>query len=137
MIKVADSINTLPLAVTEADFVQPYSEEIQALRDEIQALKQELEILSDNQLIQLRLINQLKNHKKPANTKEDDARAIKLLEILEVRKSLSFAEARGLLHCDKVLLNRAIKALPKGLVGIKKSGTDKRGRYLFLLPKIS
>lgn len=142
MIKVAGSINTLSLAATETDFVPPdeqikddyivlHKDEYQAILDRIAMLESRFRGLSD---LQDKILDRLET---PSTTREDEIRAVKLVEILESRKIISFAEARGLLRCDKVLLNRAIKALPKGLIGIKKSTTDKRARYLFLIPKIS
>lgn len=95
MIETATVINTLPSATRQADSVPPSDQlitltygqlqglieaAIQPLQDEIAQLQEELaslekvqDTLSDNQLIQLRLIHELKekvNQESPAHTKK-------------------------------------------------------------------
>ena len=84
--------------------------EVHGLRDKVASLELENTTLSDNQLIQLRLIHALKE-KKPGKT--ELSRAEKIEKYLASRPDhrATFETLRGHLGIGKDLLNDAIKAL--------------------------
>ena len=131
MIETATAINTLPSAARQAGFespseqlitltygqlqdliVQAVQEGIQPLQDEIAQLREELasldkvqDTLSENQLIQLRLINELKegNQEKAATTKKtiDHIDDLYRLMIEDKTAQVSIAKAARLLGISK------------------------------------
>ena len=96
--------------------------------------------LSDNQLIQLRLIHELREKAKRSPGKTELSRAEKIERYLAARPDhkATFETLRGHLGIDKDLLNDAIKTLmasSPGRYGIARATGDKRKRTLVMLPK--
>ena len=114
--------------------------EIAALRDQLSSLEKDRDVLSDNQLIQLRLIQDLKEKAKREPGKTELSRAEKIERYLAARPDhkATFETLRGHLGIDKDLLNDAIKTLmasSPGRYGISRAPGDKRKRALIMLPK--
>ena len=88
------------------DLIQPLRDEIAQLRGELASLEKVQDTLSDNQLIQLRLINELKekaSHGSPATTKKtiDHIDELHRLMIEEKTQQVSIAKAARLLGISK------------------------------------
>ena len=114
--------------------------EVHGLRDKVASRELENTTLSDNQLIQLRLIHELKEKAKRSPGKTELSRAEKIERYLAVRPDhkATFETLRGHLGIDKDLLNDAIKTLmasSPGRYGISRAPGDKRKRALIMLPK--
>jgi predicted nuclease with TOPRIM domain len=114
--------------------------EVHGLRDKVASLELENTTLSDNQLIQLRLIHELKEKAKRSPGKTELSRAEKIEKYLAARPDhkATFETLRGHLGIDKDLLNDAIKTLMSsspGRYGIARATGDKRKRTLVMLPK--
>jgi len=110
------------------------------LKEENAAMAATQATLSDNQLIQLRLIHGLKEKAKRSPGKTELSRAEKIERYLAARPDhkATFETLRGHLGIDKDLLNDAIKALmasSPGRYGIARAPGDKRKRALIMLPK--
>ena len=127
MIETATAINTLPSAARQAGFespsdqlivltygqlqglieaaIQPLQAEIAQLRGKLASLDKVQDILSENQLIQLRLINELKegNQEKAATTKKtiDHIDDLHRLMIEDKTAQISVAKAARLLGISK------------------------------------
>jgi hypothetical protein len=114
--------------------VQDQAREIEALNARLEAMQKDMDSLAENQLIQLRLINDLR-HKEPG--KMEISRAEKIEKYLQARPDhkASFETLRGHLGIDKVLLSQAVKVLmatsPGKYTTIKARGNK---RILVLLP---
>ena len=111
--------------------------EVHGLRDKVASLELENTTLSDNQLIQLRLIHALKE-KKPGKTELSRAEKIEKYLASRPDHKVTFETLRGHLGIDKDLLNDAIKTLMSsspGRYGIARAPGDKRKRALIMLPK--
>ena len=107
------------------------------LKEENAAMAATQATLSDNQLIQLRLIHALKE-KKPGKTELSRAEKIERYLAARPDHKATFETLRGHLGIDKDLLNDAIKALmasSPGRYGIARAPGDKRKRALIMLPK--
>lgn len=110
---------------------------IARLMEENAALAATQATLSDNQLIQLRLIHGLKE-KKPGKTELSRAEKIERYLAARPDHKATFETLKGHLGIDKVLLNQAVKALmasSPGRYGITRTPGDKRKRTLIMLPK--
>jgi len=110
------------------------------LKEENAAMAATQATLSDNQLIQLRLIHALKEKAKRSPGKTELSRAEKIERYLAARPDhkATFETLRGHLGIDKDLLNDAIKTLmasSPGRYGIARATGDKRKRTLVMLPK--
>ena len=110
------------------------------LKEENAAMAATQATLSDNQLIQLRLIHELKEKAKRSPGKTELSRAEKIERYLAARPDhkATFETLRGHLGIDKDLLNDAIKTLmasSPGRYGIVRAPGDKRKRALIMLPK--
>ena len=110
------------------------------LKEENAAMAATQATLSDNQLIQLRLIHELKEKAKRSPGKTELSRAEKIKRYLAARPDhkATFETLRGHLGIDKVLLNQAVKALmasSPGRYGIARATGDKRKRTLVMFPK--
>jgi len=126
--------------------IQPLQDEVRDLkttvarqREMIAALQATQDTHADNQLIQLRLINDLREAKKGPG-KTEISRADKIEKYLSSRADhrATFETLKGHLGVDKDLLNDAIKTLMNsspGRYGITRSPGDKRKRTLIMLPK--
>jgi len=127
MMETATAINTLPSAARQAGFespseqlitltygqlqglieaaIQPLQAEIAQLRGKLASLDKVQDILSENQLIQLRLINELKegNQEKAATTKKtiDHIDDLHRLMIEDKTAQISVAKAARLLGISK------------------------------------
>jgi len=104
------------------------------------SLEKDQDVLSDNQLIQLRLIHELKEKARKEPGKTELSRAEKIERYMAARPDhrATFETLKGHLGIDKVLLNQAIKALmasSPGRYGITRPPGDKRKRALIMLPK--
>ena len=94
--------------------------------------------LIDNQLIQLRLIHELKEKAKKSPGKTELSRAEKIERYLAARPDhkATFETLKGHLGIDNDLLGIAIKSLlPSGKYAIIKTPGDKRKRTLVMLPR--
>ena len=112
--------------------------EIAALRDQLSSLEKDRDVLSDNQLIQLRLIQDLKEKAKRSPGKTELSRAEKIEKYLASRPDhkATFETLKGHLGVDNDLLGIAIKSLlPSGKYAIIKTPGDKRKRALVMLPR--
>ncbi|WP_157864015.1 hypothetical protein [Methanothrix soehngenii] len=112
--------------------------EIAALRDQLSSLEKDRDVLSDNQLIQLRLIQDLKEKAKREPGKTELSRAEKIEKYLASRPDhkATFETLKGHLGVDNDLLGIAIKSLlPSGKYAIIKTPGDKRKRALVMLPR--
>lgn len=112
--------------------------EIAALRDQLSSLEKDRDVLSDNQLIQLRLIQDLKEKAKREPGKTELSRAEKIEKYLASRPDhkATFETLKGHLGVDNDLLGIAIKSLlPSGKYAIIKTPGDKRKRTLVMLPR--
>ena len=115
-------------------------QEIAALRLKIASLEKDRDVLSDNQLIQLRLIHELKEKARKEPGKTELSRAEKIERYLAARldHKATFETLRGHLGVDKDRLNEAIKTLmasSPGRYGIVRAPGDKRKRTLVMFPK--
>ncbi|WP_286857430.1 hypothetical protein [Methanosaeta sp. UBA356] len=111
--------------------------EVHGLGDKVASIELENTTLSDNQLIQLRLIHALKE-KKPGKTELSRAEKIERYLAARPDHKATFETLRGHLGIDKDLLNDAIKTLmasSPGRYGIVRAPGDKRKRALIMLPK--
>ena len=127
--------------------IQPLQDEIALIRatvdrqgEKIAALESTQDTQADNQLIQLRLINDLREATKKEPGKTEISRAEKIEKYLSSRPDhkASFETLKGHLRVDKDLLNDAIKTLmaaSPGRYGITRTPGDKRKRTLIMLPK--
>ena len=126
--------------------IQPLQDEFMELRataaaqdEKIAALQATQETQADNSLIQLRLINDLRETKKGPG-KTEISRAEKIEKYLSSRPDhrANFETLKGHLGIDKVLLNQTVKILmasSPGRYGIARTPDDKRKRTLVMLPK--
>ena len=163
-------INSFASTATRADFVPPseeavfiltagqlkdlIKEAIQPLQDEVMQLRAtvvrqdekiaDLEartsLQEDNGLIQLRLINDLRETTKKGPGKTEISRAEKIERYLSSRPDhkVTFETLKGHLGVDKARLKEAIKTLmdsSPGRYGITHAPGDKRKRALVMLPK--
>ena len=132
--------------------IQPLQDEIAQLREEIDqdrreiaslhaklaSLEKDRDVLSDNQLIQLRLIHELKEKARKEPGKTELSRAEKIEKYLASRPDhkATFETLKGHLGVDNDLLGIAIKSLlPSGKYAIIKTPGDKRKRALVMLPR--
>ncbi|MFZ3112399.1 hypothetical protein [Methanothrix sp.] len=115
--------------------------EVHGLRDKVASLELENTTLSDNQLIQLRLIHELKEKAKRSPGKTELSRAEKIERYLAARPDhkATFETLKGYLQLDNVRLSEAITTLVSthpGRYSIQKAQTgDKRKKILIMLPK--
>ena len=130
------------IIITKA--VQPLKEEIArdrkeiaALRDQLASLEKDRDVLSENQLIQLRLIHELKEKGKgPGKTELSRAEKIERYLASRPDHKATFETLKGHLGIDNDLLGIAIKSLlPSGKYAIIKTPGDKRKRTLVMLPR--
>jgi uncharacterized coiled-coil protein SlyX len=114
-------------------------EEIASLRSTVASLEKDRDILSENQFIQLKLINDLREQvNKKAPGKTETSRAEKIEKYLASRPDhkATFETLKGHLGIDNDLLGIAIKSLlPSGKYAIIKTPGDKRKRTLVMLPR--
>lgn len=127
--------------------IQPLQDEVETLKatvarqdEKIAALESTQETQADNQLIQLRLIHDLRETSKKDPGKTETSRAEKIEKYLASRSDhkATFETLKGHLGVDKDLLNDAIKTLmaaSPGRYGITRTPGDKRKRTLVMLPK--
>lgn len=112
--------------------------EITNLRESVASLEKDRDTLSDNQLIQLRLIHELKEKAKREPGKTELSRAEKIERYLAARPDhkATFESLKGHLGIDNDLLGIAIKSLlPSGKYAIVKTPGDRRKRTLVMLPR--
>ena len=136
-------------AVQEA--IQPLQDEVSQLREEIDqdrreiaslhaklaSLEKDRDVLSDNQLIQLRLIHELKDKSNgPTDTEKERVERIEKLCTDAPKHEISLSELRGRLGIDKSVLSRLLKRVDKDKFYLRKSSLDKRIRYLCLWPEV-
>ena len=147
------TIGQLQDLVTQAveKTIQPLQDRISSLEDKTAALEEEnaaliatQETQADNQFIQLQLIHDLRGAAKkevqPGNKTKDRAKRINNYMLSRSDHKASFEALRGFLEVNAVLLNLAIAALMKdapGQYAIVKDRSDKRKRFLAVIPKIS
>jgi hypothetical protein len=150
MIEVVDTLNTFAsneaaqppeqVYVLSSSRPQDFQEaidlllvRIDALEEENKSLKETLETLSNNQLIQLRLINQLR-HKPETRGPIFFERLERLEKYISARQDhkASFEQLKGFLQINDNLLNLTIKGLMKrypGIYAITKDMSDKRRKW--------
>jgi uncharacterized coiled-coil protein SlyX len=112
--------------------------EITNLRESVASLEKDRDTLSENQLIQLRLIHELKEKARKEAGKTELSRAEKIERYLAARPDhkATFETLKGHLGIDNDLLGIAIKSLlPSGKYAIVKTPGDKRKRTLVMLPR--
>ena len=127
--------------------IQPLQDHIESLEvtvtrqdEKITTLESTVNTLSDNQLIQLRLIGQLREATKKVPGKTETSRADKIEKYLASRPDhrATYETLKGNLGVDKARLHEAIKTLMKGSpgqYGIIRVPGDKRKRVLVMLPR--
>ena len=117
--------------------IQPLQDEIAQLREEITSLEAAQDTLSDNQLIQLRLIHELKDKSNgPTDTEKERVERIEKLCSDAPNHEISLSELRGRLGIDKAVLSRLLKRINGDKFYLRKSTLDKRIRYLCLRPEV-
>jgi hypothetical protein len=124
-------------AVKEA--VEPLQDHIKQLKAEISDLEKQQDHLAENELIQLRLINQCREEifrDDPTATEQERVKRIEDLCANAPGHMISLAELRGRLGIHKVVLSRLLKMIDGDRFYLKKSATDKRERYLCMKPVI-
>jgi len=119
--------------------LQPLQDEVSQLRATVATQEARISLQEDNGLIQLRLINDLREAKKGPG-KTEISRADKIEKYLTSRPDhrATFETLKGHLGVDKFQLNVAVKTLMAshpGEYGIVRTPGDKRKRTLVLLPK--
>jgi hypothetical protein len=167
MIEVATAINNFASQATQTDFVPPSDESvfiltssqlqdlikeaIQPLQDRIGSLEARIAIQNEkiasleatqahaeeSQLIQLRLINDLRESKKVPG-KTETSRAEKIEKYLASRPDhrATFETLKGYLGIDNDLLGIAIRSLlSSGKYAIIKTPGDRRKRTLVMSPR--
>jgi hypothetical protein len=127
--------------------IQPLQDEVTQLRttvatqeEKIGSLEARIGLQEDNGLIQLRLINDIRETTKKGPGKTEISRAEKIEKYLSSRPDhrASFETLKGHLGIDKFRLNEAVKVLMNsspGRYGIIRTPGDKRKRSIILLPK--
>ncbi len=119
------------------DRVTGLQEENAALRAKLASLEKDRDVLSDNQLIQLRLIHELKDKSNdPTDTEKERVERIEKLCTDAPKHEISLSELRGRLGIDKSVLSRLLKRVDKDKFYLRKSTLDKRIRYLCLRPEV-
>ena len=117
--------------------IQPLQEEIAQLRGKLASLEKVQDTLSDNQLIQLRLIHELKDKSNgPTDTEKERVERIEKLCSDAPNHEISLSELRGRLGIDKAVLSRLLKRINGDKFYLRKSTLDKRIRYLCLRPEV-
>ena len=112
-------------------------DEVSQLREEITSLEATQDTLSDNQLIQLRLIHELKDKSNgPTDTEKERVERIEKLCSDAPNHEISLSEIRGRLGIDKSVLSRLLKRINGDKFYLRKSTLDKRIRYLCLRPEV-
>lgn len=117
--------------------------ELIALREEIQGLVLKVATLegiqeshAENQLIQLRLINQLRNEiqkvngSTPANGEKTVARIAQINEVLTRRGPTSLKELERLLKIDNATMTRLLKKLDNRCYEVISRPNDRREKVL-------
>jgi hypothetical protein len=120
------------------DRIESQHGEITNLRESVASLEKDRDTLSENQLIQLRLIHELKEKARKEAGKTELSRAEKIERYLAARPDhkATFETLKGHLGIDNDLLGIAIKSLlPSGKYAIVKTPGDKRKRTLVMLPR--
>jgi DNA-binding MarR family transcriptional regulator len=164
MIEALHSINAFPVSPSEqtisislADLQQIINEAIQPLQVRIESLEEALnsqraesavlrlkivslekdrDTLSENQLIQLRLIHGLREDaNKPTDLEKERVEKIEKLCIEAPKHEISLSELRGRMGIDKAVLSRLLKRIDRDKFYLRKSTLDKRIRYLCLRPE--
>lgn len=129
-----DEVQDLKATVTRQDG------ELATLRQQITALEATQETQAENQLIQLRLIKDLREtvqrEPEPTATERDRIERIEHLCTNAPGHTISLSELRGRLGIDKSVLSRLLKKIDKERFYLKRSTTDKRIRYLCLRPEV-
>lgn len=142
-----------PYVTVPSAFLEELIGAIQELKDEVSDLRgiianQEEKIAdlaatqetqADNQLIQLRLINQLREEtarEEPTATESERIERIEKLCTDAPKHEISLSELRGRLGIDKAVLSRLLKRLDRDRFYLRKSTLDKRIRYLCARPEI-
>ena len=140
------SLSDLRQIITEAvqKAIEPLQDHIESLEttvasqdEKIRSLEATQDTQADNQLIQLRLINQLREAKKEPG-KTETSRAEKIEKFLQSRPDhrATFETLKGHLGIDNDLLGIAIRSLlPSGKYAIIKTPGDRRKRTLVMLPR--
>ena len=136
-VSLADLRQIIAEAVQEA--VRPLQDEVSDLRgivarqdEKIAALEASQALQEDNQLIQLRLINQLREtaSKEPTADQEDKIKILRALLAAHGGKML-MRDARRIMKMDSGNFSRLVAAAPE-YVDIKKSKLNKRLTLLML-----
>ena len=133
---LAEPIETAPQSLQ--DRISYLESIIVQLKEENAAMAATQAHLIDNQLIQLRLIHELKEKAKKSPGKTELSRAEKIERYLAARPDhkATFETLKGHLGIDNDLLGIAIKSLlPSGKYAIIKTPGDKRKRTLVMLPR--
>jgi TolA-binding protein len=150
-----DQLITLTIGQLQDLITQAVEKAIQPLQDRVESLEATItsldtkvstlestqETQADNQLIQLRLINELRETSKKGPGKTEVFRAEKIEKYLASRPDhrATFETLKGYLQVNNVRLNDAIKILmvtSDRLYSIQKPITgDKRKRILVMLPR--
>lgn len=164
MIEALHSINAFPVSPSEqtisislADLRQIINEAIQPLQARIESLEgaldsqraesaalraavssqeREHDKLIENQLIQLRLIHELRgNADEPTDIEKGRVEKIEKLCTEAPKHEISLSELRGRMGIDKAVLSRLLKRVDRDKFYLRKSTLDKRIRYLCLRPE--
>ena len=135
---VQEAIKPLLERISELeDTLAGQHEEIAALRASVTSMEKDRDVLSDNQLIQLRLIHELKgNADSPTEKERERIERIEKLCSDAPNHEISLSELRGRLGIDKAVLSRLLKRINGDKFYLRKSTLDKRIRYLCLRPKV-
>lgn len=114
--------------------IQPLKQEIAALRDQLASLEKDRDVLSDNQLIQLKLINELRGSvtkkEEPQPLQKDRGEILRALIVGNGGKMLA-KDARQKMRLDKSTFSRLLDTL-KDDIDSKPLYSDKR-RVLLII----
>lgn len=128
-------------AVTKA--IEPLQDRVESLEatitrqdEKIAALEARISLQEDNGLIQLRLINDLREAAKPREITANQENRIKILRALLAARGgkMLTKEARQIMKMDKGAFSRLVDAMP-GYIETKPYSLNKRQTVLILKPR--
>jgi len=131
---VSEQLITLTLGQLQDIVAQAVEKAIQPLQARVSALEAAQETLAENQLIQLRLINDLRESRKeakpPTANQENRTKILRALLAANGGKMLT-KEARRIMKMDKGAFSRLVASMPE-YIETKKHSLNKRQTVLIL-----
>ena len=122
------------------DKIDRLQEDNAAMHLKLASLETTQDTLSTNQLIQLRLIREVKEdaHKDTGPSQGELERVARIEKLCQDAPGhiISLPELRGRLGIDKAVLSRLLKRINQDKFYLRQNKTDKRIRYLCLRPEV-